>query len=79
METSSRLSALFQRWFKGQATLTETEELMSLLEKADPEHQLPLLLKSAWNDLQARPVYTVAKKDEMVDRILRLAAGETHL
>ena len=71
MQTSSRLSILFRRWFKGQASPSETEELMGLLDATDPDQELPALLKAEWDDLQARQVYTDTRKDEMVDRILR--------
>ena len=73
MQTSSRLSMLFRRWFKGQASPSETGELMDLLEGTDPDQELPALLKAEWDDLQARQVYTDARKDEMADKILRHA------
>lgn len=76
MQTSSRLSILFRRWFKGQASPSETEELMGLLEGTDPDQELPALLKAEWDDLQAGQVYTNARKDEMVDRILRHAPAQ---
>ncbi|SEK39729.1 FecR family protein [Chitinophaga rupis] len=76
MQTSSRLSTLFQRWFKGQASPSETEELMGLLEGTDPDQELPALLKAEWDDLQTRQVYTDARKDEMVDMILRHAPAQ---
>ena len=76
MQTSSRLSMLFRRWFKDQASPSETGELMDLLEGADPDQELPALLKAEWNDLQARQVYTDARKDEMADKILRHAPAQ---
>jgi len=76
MQTSSRLSMLFRRWFKGQASPSETGELMDLLEGTDPDQELPALLKAEWDDLQARQVYTDARKDEMVDKILRHAPAQ---
>lgn len=79
MQTPSRLSLLFQRWFDGQATPAESEELMDLLEHADTDQELPPLLKAAWNDLKAGQVYSTQKKDEMVDKILRKSPAQARI
>lgn len=76
MQTSSRFEELFRRWFNGQTTPAETEELMDMLERSDPDKELTPLLKQAWDELEARQVYTARRKDEMVDKILQQTSSK---
>jgi ferric-dicitrate binding protein FerR (iron transport regulator) len=64
----TRLNELFQRWYNHEANETEKLELFDSLEKA--EGRLPEMMKQAWEQLQADPMFTNEQKERMLTRIL---------
>lgn len=52
---STRLAYLFQKYYSGDASAEETDELMALIRKAQDDQQLSGLLKDAWENAAKRP------------------------
>lgn len=52
---STRLAYLFQKYYSGDASAEETDELMALIREAQDDQQLSGLLKDAWENAAKRP------------------------
>src|SRR5260221_13969330 len=73
----TRLNELFQRWYNDQADESEKQELFAELAKA--EGQLPEMMKQAWEQLQADPMFTNEQKEKMLSLILRHQRSTTKI
>ncbi len=66
-----RISFLFNRYYKGEATAGETSELMALIRKSDQDEELAALIKNAWDQLEDSPaVFTSGTSDRILEKIL---------
>lgn len=73
MDTSTiRLIYLFNRYYEKTATKQEIDEFYELVHASDNDEQLLILLQQLWEkgDVQP-PVFSQAKSEEILDRILR--------
>ncbi len=73
----SRFIYLFQAYFNKTASVEEREELMVLLEEAENDEQLKLLLADAWENIKMdKPVFDDNEREEMLEYILQAKKDE---
>jgi len=78
MNTShSRLSYLFQRYYNGEATGRETDELMELVRKSKDDERLSDLTREVWENLhEADQVFPEEVKDRILNSIVSFSQDE---
>lgn len=71
-EFSTRLIYLFDRYYTGEATVEETDELMSVIRSAKNDHQLNSLLEETWENLNSHGIFfTMEESDKIFGSIVQ--------
>jgi len=65
-EFSTRLTYLFNRYYSGEATAAETDELMSIIKKAKTNQELNELLEEAWEKASSRDNFFSKEQSEKI-------------
>ncbi|SEJ39822.1 FecR family protein [Dyadobacter koreensis] len=78
-EFSTRLTYLFNRYYCGEATSLETDELMAIIKEAKSNQELNELLQRAWDQTAGdQDFFSPQQSEKIFDSIISLATNGHH-